>query len=146
MSSTHIYREQHQELLELMERLAGLLDQDGLVTDASAAFGLLGTLASKLDDHVTAEDAAFYPALIHHADPKVATVARKFHEEVGWLKTLASIYFNRWSSPGSIQQDPDAFGSETKVIARFLTRRIQVEHEVLFDLADSLEPSPASEG
>ncbi len=146
MPNTSAYREQHQVLLAHLGKLAALLDQDGLARDASKALALLGMLAVGLEDHVTQEDTAFYPSLINHEDPKVVTVARKFREEVGWLKTLAGIYFNRWSTPESIQQDAEAFISETHVIARFLTRRIQVEQEVLFPLAERLEPAPASEG
>ena len=142
MFSTQTYREQHQELLDLLGSLATLLDQEALERNARGAFDLLGSLSARLNEHLESEDAAFYPYLIRQADRTVADVARKFHEEVGWIKALAGLYFTKWSTLETLQMNAVIFIAETGIIARVIIRRIRVENEVLFDLADHLDSQP----
>jgi hypothetical protein len=89
-----------------------------------------------LKAHLALEDSTLYPKLMAHADPAVATTARRYQQEMGGLQTAFSNYIERWPTAPSIQQQPDLFLSQTQQVVTALLARVEREDNELYPMAD----------
>ena len=139
MSATAMYRKQHAGLVELVQAIAGKLDESALTNGAAAdASELLINLAGKLVVHLAAEDNALYPKMIESGDSEAASTAKQYRDEMGSLKKAFEGYFGKWNSAKKISSDPATFITETQGVFEALGERVQRENTILYPLADRL--------
>lgn len=139
MSITALYREQHTDLVKVVQDLAANLDEKGLVNGGSKdAKELLDKLARRLLVHLSAEDHGLYPKMIASSDEEVSTTAKKFQDEMGSLKTAFQEYYEKWNMEQKIQADPAGFIKQTQGVLEALGARVKQEDTVLYPLADRL--------
>lgn len=139
MSATAMYRKQHAELVELVQTIAGNLDESALANStASDASELLTKLAGKLLVHLAAEDYALYPKMIGSGDSEAASIAKQYQDEMGGLKEAFQGYYAKWNGAEKISANPATFITETQGVFKALGERVQKENTVLYPLADRL--------
>jgi hypothetical protein len=134
-----MYRKQHAELVELVQTIAGNLDESALANGAAAeASELLTKMAGKLLVHLAAEDYGLYPKMIESGDGEAASTAKKYRDEMGGLKEAFQGYYARWNGADKIRTDPATFITETQGVFEALGARVQKENTILYPLADRL--------
>ena len=136
MGRTDKYRQQHNELLALATELQGLLHEEALAKDSTAARSCLAKLMGKLSLHLSSEDKVLYPELEAHKDASVAAVARRFAGEMKNTTAQVVAYNGRWPTPSAIKANPQGFAKETKEVIKVLADRIKRENQELYAVAD----------
>ena len=131
MGFTDKFRQQHDEILEMVGELNTKLKARG---DAQDLRGALSNLAGKLNFHLAMEDKALYPRLMK-LDAQANKMAGRFMEEMGGLAEVFSTYNNRWQV-SAIRSDPEGFAAETRKVFTALGKRIARENAELYPLAD----------
>jgi len=130
------FRKQHEELLDLANKLAAELDATRLAKDGSAARSALSKLAGKLTLHLGAEDQYLYPELMASNDANTKQVAKQFVDEMGGIASAFVAYNEKWRTSSIIQASPENFIDETKAIYGALAKRIDMENNKLYPLMD----------
>lgn len=139
MTATKMYRKQHADLVEIVQAIAGKLDEKSLGNGGEAEAGdLLTRLAGKLLVHLAAEDHGLYPKMIESGNPEASATAKKFQDEMGGLKEAFQGYYAKWNGLGKIQTDPGGFISDTQGVFEALGSRVEMENTVLYPLADRM--------
>ena len=136
MAKSDRFRKQHDELLELANKLAAELDIAKLAKEASAARSALSKLAGKLTLHLGAEDQYLYPELLANGNSKTKEIAQQFVEEMGGIASAFLAYNEKWRTSSIIQASPENFIDETKAIYGALAKRIDMENNKLYPLMD----------
>lgn len=139
MSKTQKYREQHQELVEMVGQLKAMLNPAGLAKDGGPVRSLLSGFAGKLNVHLAMEDKALYPQLLAHKDAAVQGKAKAFMDEMGGIKDAFVAYLGKYPTPQAIQGAAAAFVVDTEGLIKVLAKRIQSEDSDLYALVDRLE-------
>lgn len=139
MARTDKFRLQHNELIALARELQGMLNEDALSKDATAARHCLGNLMGKLNMHLSTEDKVLYPELEAHKDPAVASLAHRFASEMKTTAASISSYNGRWGTPSAIKAKPHEFVKETRDVIKILSDRIKRENQELYATADRSE-------
>jgi hypothetical protein len=129
-------KEQHLELLELVQEISLYLETDKLLSNAKKVRGLLSKLAARIDAHHVAEDRLIYPYLMNNERREVSEMASLFKDEMGGLLDFFFQYNEKWGHHESISEDPESFISDTNVITDALGTRIDREDSELFVLLD----------
>jgi len=131
MGFTDKFRQQHDEILEMVGELNTKLKARG---DAQDLRGALSNLAGKLNFHLAMEDKALYPRLMK-IDAQASKMAGRFMEEMGGLAEVFSTYNAKWQV-SAIRSDPEGFAAETRKVFTALGKRIARENAELYPLAD----------
>lgn len=139
MAITDGYRNQHDELVAIVQEISGKLEETSLAGDAANEVSeLLKSLAGKLLVHLAAEDKVLYPKMIDSGNSEAADAAKKFQEEMGGLKSAFEDYYGKWVNPRSIAGQPSEFITQTKDVLSALAQRVEKENTVLYPLVDRL--------
>ncbi len=138
MSVTDNFRRQHNEIVDVVQKIAAGLNAEELKKDASAIRELLMMLAGKLKMHLAMEDKALYPNLINHTNDDVRNTAKKFVEEMGGIKEAFTAYVEKWSIAGKIENDAEEFVRETQNLFAALGNRVERENNELYPLLENL--------
>ena len=133
MGFTDKFRQQHDEILEMVGELNTKLKARG---DAQDLRGALSNLAGKLNFHLAMEDKALYPRLMK-LDAQASKMAGRFMEEMGGLAEVFSTYNAKWQV-SAIRSDPEGFAAETRKVFTALGKRIARENAELYPLADKI--------
>jgi len=133
MGFTDKFRQQHEEILEMVSELNRQIKAKA---DAQVLRTALSNLAGKLNFHLAMEDKALYPRLMK-GDGDVKVTATRFMQEMGGLGDAFQAYNNRWQV-SAIRKEPEAFASETHKVFQTLGKRIARENAELYPLADNV--------
>jgi hypothetical protein len=137
MSELQRLREEHAQLIEIVNRLSKVISQTR-PPSAGELFKLRHELSSALICHLKAEDWVLYPRLLASKNPTVARKARAFSDEMGGLASAYMAYADRWPAH-SIQDDWSGYCEETRDIAEALALRIKREDGELYPLLEALD-------
>ncbi len=138
MGLTDNFKKQHKELLQTAKEISDVLDAEKLSRNAGNARSLLSKLAGKLTVHLLMEDRSLYPNLLKHSDPNVQSLAKRYIDEMGDVKTTFEKYSKNWVTSSKIQDNPDGFVRETKGILDALAKRIEKEDNELYPAVDRI--------
>lgn len=146
METVSVLREQHAEILGMVEELHPLLNKEQLAIRpvAKTAHRLLCDLAVKLKDHLSKEDKELYPNLLTHNDLKVRSAAWGFVSGEHSLRQFFDAYRKKWLKNCDFEFD-DEFLRETNQLLETLAARVEREERFLFPkLEAETEKGPAS--
>lgn len=132
---TRPYRKQHDELVELLGRLAPSLTAEAARDRPDGARRALSQLWGKLTIHLAMEDDVLYPRLTKCGDALAEAKARSFAEEMGPLRARFEEFLARWTEL-KIGDDPAGFAAETQQVIKALATRVDRENRELYPLAD----------
>jgi hemerythrin len=130
------YRQQHDQISELVNSLIARLNEHALANDATAVSKTLSQLTGLLRCHLQMEDDFLYPRLRTHKDEKIRELAKQYQDEMGSLLEVYNSYFQRWITHKHIQANPVKFISETFDVIAALNTRIERENNNLYALYD----------
>ncbi|HEY6100276.1 MAG TPA: hemerythrin domain-containing protein [Anaeromyxobacter sp.] len=133
---TRMYREQHDHLRALSQELERHLHDD--LRDGAAARLAVSRLAGALQVHLAMEDESLYPSLVVHPNAELRERARRLRDDLSGLRSALGGYLRRWPTHLAIEREPPAFAAETRALLERLAKRIALEDEELFALADAL--------
>lgn len=144
MGPTENFRRQHIEARELIKHIQ---DLSFAVDDhADELRAMLAKLRGALKVHLAMEDKSLYPSLLAHQDPNIATLARRFSEEMTGLAGTFLDFTKGWAERGAMEKAPEKFRSELKAVARMLTLRMDREDRELYPLLEAGEQILARAG
>ncbi len=135
MSSTRVFRDQHEELRHLMGGLRRLLDAPSLDETAFSAFE---AFAQTLHEHLTQEDRGIYPRLLAHEVEQVRVMAQIYQAEMGSLGRDFGALTSRWSDQAQMEAAPPDFAREVRDMLNRLEQRMDREDHGLYTLVDRL--------
>jgi hemerythrin-like domain-containing protein len=133
MQPISYFRDQHAEILKMVEELRPLLNKDQLQVRlvAKTAQKLLIELADKIKDHLAEEDKDLYPVLLTHSDLKVRSTAWKFISGEHALRQAFSDYGKKWLKNGNFAFSEELV-KETNELIEALTVRVDREEQFLY--------------
>ena len=133
MQSVSYFREQHVEILKMVEELRPLMDKEQLQVRvvAKTAQTLLSELADKIKGHLAEEDKDLYPVLLTHSDLDVRSTAWKFISGEHALRQAFADYGKKWLKEGNFEFSEEIL-SETNELLETLTVRIDREEQFLY--------------
>lgn len=137
MSDLAKLREEHAQLMKIVRRLAGLVEQP-TPPQPVELFALRRELSSTLIAHLKAEDWVLYPRLIDCGDAEIAGTAQAFSDEMGGLAAAYVAYSDKWTA-NAIAADWAGYCGETRGIIEALTNRITRENRELYPLLEELD-------
>jgi hemerythrin-like domain-containing protein len=133
MQPVSVYREQHKEILGMVEELRPLLNKQELQIRAVAktAHKLLCDMAAKVKDHLAKEDKELYPSLLTDSEPKVRSIAWGLVSGEHSLRQWFGEYNKKWLKNCDFEFG-DEFLQETNRLLEALAARIEREERFLF--------------
>lgn len=133
MQPVSYFREQHIEILKMVEELRPLLNKKQLQVRvvAKTAQTLLSDLADRIKGHLAEEDKDLYPILLTHSDLDVRSTAWKFISGEHALRQAFADYGKKWLKEGDFECS-DGLLTETNELLETLTVRIDREEQFLY--------------
>lgn len=130
MPSSQSFKNQHKELVDIVGKIAAMLQPATVTAKATDIRGLLTQLAGKVTMHLTMEDSTLYKAML--ANPTTKPVAERFQREMGGIATAFKNYLAKYATPAAISSNAAAFIADTQGIAKALGDRIKREEAELY--------------
>lgn len=133
MQAVSYFRDQHVEILKMVEELRPLLNKEQLKVRlvAKTTQKLLGELTEKVKGHLAEEDKDLYPVLLTHSDLDVRSTAWKFISGEHLLRQAFSDYSKKWLKSDDFEHS-DVLVEETNELLETLTVRIDREEQFLY--------------
>jgi hemerythrin-like domain-containing protein len=133
MQPISFYREQHKEILGMVEDLRLVLNKQELQIRpvAKTAHKLLCDMAAKVKDHLTKEDKELYPPLLTDSEVTVRAIAWGLVSGEHSLRQWFEEYNKKWLTKRDLEFD-DGFLQETNNLLDALAKRIEREERLLF--------------
>lgn len=138
MIRLNILREQHDEALDMAQRLLELIDGYKAGASACPILRQLNRLCGVLRVHLAHEDVQLYPALTASSDPNIARTAQHYVDEMGGLALDLEYFARQWSCSASISNDFAEFSQAANDLMLALAVRIERENRYLYPLVDSV--------
>lgn len=135
---TNKFKEQHQDLLQVVGEIAAHIQANTVADNAPAIASNLAKLSGKIGIHLAMEDKSLYPKMIDSGNPTAAQKAQQFQGEMGGLAEAFTTYKTKWMSPSKIAEDAATFAKETQDIVKALGDRIKREESELYPLAETV--------
>lgn len=136
MTKIDILRRQHDEALNMAQRLLELIDAYRPGSPAQSILMQLNRLYGVLRVHLAHEDVELYPALTASTDPEIARTARHYVDEMGGLALNLECFARHWSCSASIVSNFQEFSQAANDLMLALAVRIERENQFLYPLAD----------
>ncbi|HYC95123.1 MAG TPA: hemerythrin domain-containing protein [Sphingomicrobium sp.] len=137
MAKLNILRGQHDDALNMAQRLVELIDGYEAGAPAHQILMQLNRLYGVLRVHLAHEDVELYPFLLKSADPKVARIARLYVEEMGNVALDLECFAQHWSCSASIATNFQEFREAAHDLLIALVVRIERENQYLYPLAEA---------
>ena len=137
MINVTMFRQQHDELLDIASEISSHLTSEGLAKNSGQVQKLFVRLLGKLSVHLSLEDEWLYPKLLEHSDETVRRTAERFVAEMGGIGQAVTKFKDKWIiSTSAIGDDPQGFINEAKRIFTALGQRIEAENKELYRIAE----------
>ena len=133
MQPVSYFRDQHVEILKMVEELRPLLNKEQLQVRvvAKTAQTLLGDLADRIKGHLAEEDKDLYPILLTHSDLDVRSTAWKFISGEHALRQSFESYNKKWLKNCDFELS-DELLKETHELLETLATRVDREEQYLY--------------
>lgn len=133
MQPVSYFRDQHVEILKMVDELRPLLNKDQLQVRlvAKTAQKLLAELADRIKGHLAEEDKDLYPTLLTHSDLSVRSTAWKFISGEHALRQAFADYNKKWLKNGDFEFSEELL-AETNELIETLTVRVEREEQFLY--------------
>lgn len=129
------FRQQHVDLGKLLVQVQSRAKAKAPGAELRAA---LVEFSGKLSVHLAGEDRSVYPALMASPDAGVATMAKRFADEMGGLGQAFKAFMARYATGALIDAQYATFVSDYDGIVAAVTKRVQAEEKELYPAVDRL--------
>ena len=103
-AKTKLFRDQHQELLKLMDEISVFLNEEKFLPNIDKVLSILGFFSEKLKIHLLMEDNALYPFLMNSDVEELKHTAKSFYDEMRTLSDNFLYYRKKWPSASGIKK------------------------------------------
>ena len=133
MKKIEDYRQEHIELLEMVNEIKPMLNerQFSIRPLAKTAHNLLCEIVEKISDHINSEDKDLYPSLLVDENPKIKSIAWGFKSGEQSLRRGILAYQKKWLKDCDFEFTEE-FVNETLEVFELLGKRVEQEERVLF--------------
>jgi len=133
MRNISTFREEHKEIVEMVEEIRPMLNEKDLAIKplAKTAHDVLCEIVKKIADHVEGEDRELYPSLLVSNDPKIKSVAWGFKSGEQSLRRGLVDYQKKWLKNCDFQFTKE-FIDDTMSLFEMLATRVEQEEKILF--------------
>ena len=130
----HNLLRQHNEILELINKISAYQSQELVKENAFEISKLLAQLSGIIKMHLASEDKYVYPVLMQQKNITIKTTAEVFVNEMGAFAKVFEEYKMRYLGASKIAENAAAFLSETEKVILALKDRIRKENLSLYPL------------
>lgn len=140
MSRTANLRRQHDAIVALAGDIAVENYRIASEADAYRVSVLLAKLTGMLNVHFRLEDDVLFRYMAESANAEAAAMAREVREKLSAVTKAYFAFVARWKTSASILADLKAYRTECTALFDALMERVRHENEVLYPLADAIQP------
>jgi succinate dehydrogenase flavin-adding protein (antitoxin of CptAB toxin-antitoxin module) len=140
MGSEASLRQQHSELLQLVDEVKPLLAAERLAHGCTAVRLMVSAFVRKLNVHLVLEERFVYERLLHHPDEAVVATTMRHREQTGRMRDVLTHYAERWelTMDQAIENASASFAQETTDLFEMVSKRFESENEELYPLLEQL--------
>jgi hemerythrin-like domain-containing protein len=138
MARTHSFREQHDEILEIVRSIEAELVMDKLKKNPNNVLKLFAGFSGKLKIHLAMEDKGLYPMLAQHADQSIRSLGESYSKEMTTITDAYMKFSKDWLSPAAIEKDPSSFIASARKVFGLLGKRIEKENRELYTALEKI--------
>jgi hypothetical protein len=138
MARTQSFREQHEEILEIVRNIEAELVMDKLKKNPSNVLRMFAGFSGKLKIHLAMEDKGLYPMLAQHADQSIRLLGENYSKEMTTITDAYLKFSQQWLSPTAIEKDPSGFMAATRKVFGLLGKRIEKENRELYTALEKI--------
>jgi hemerythrin-like domain-containing protein len=131
------FKADHHVILQSIQQLRTMV-HSGVVANAAAIASRIVGMSAKIKIHLTAEDASLYPHLARSSDPETVKTGRALQGEMGHLAKAYGAFASKWNVAAAITSQPDVFKQEASEVFSLLMKRIKIENNELYPLAEAI--------
>ena len=137
MTRIQVFRQQQEDILNLVERISSKLDEGPLTTQIDEILFLLSALRDKIAIHLVGEDDVLNFSMIRGRPEEISAQARLHRKEISFLARRIANFANRWEDREMILCQPRRFLREAGGVFAVLDHCIQHEQQRFFPLMET---------
>jgi DUF438 domain-containing protein len=121
------FKQQHIDIIDGIAALRSCA-KAGIGENAAEIARLIIAMSSIIKLHLAVEDKILYPALQAGKNAALASMGRRFQDE---MKAIASTYLDfarQWNTAAGVAHDPEGFRSDANHVLKLLHDRMQKEN------------------
>jgi Hemerythrin HHE cation binding domain. len=121
------FKQQHVEIISCISALRAFA-KSGIQGNATEIAKLIVSMSATIRLHLAVEDKVLYPALQRANSPSLASMAKKFQDEMKGIASAYLAFAGRWNTTTAISQKPEDFRSDANGILKILHDRMHREN------------------
>jgi iron-sulfur cluster repair protein YtfE (RIC family) len=131
------FKNQHVDIIECIAALRKSA-KEGISSNAAEIARLIVSMSSTIKLHLAVEDQVLYPALRSGSNATLATMGKKFQEEMDAIAAAYMVFAGRWNHATKVANDPEGFRSDANTVLKILHARMQQENTVFYPAIEAL--------
>jgi len=131
------FKKQHLDILECITELRKF-SKAGISENAAEISKLIVSMSSIIKLHLAVEDQFLYPALRNGSNATLATMGKKFQDEMGSIASAYMVFASRWNNAPKVSCDPEGFRSDANTVLKMLYERIHQENTIFYPAIETL--------
>jgi hypothetical protein len=138
MARTDSFRQQHQDIIAVVEEISKKLTPAVIAADSAGIRTLVSKLMGKLNVHLAMEDKSLYPNMLQAKDATIAATTKKYMNEMSGIAAAAKKYSDSYPTPQSIAAKGQDFIRDSNGLFSALSARVKKEESELYPMADRM--------
>lgn len=130
------FKHQHGEILACISALRTLV-RSGIQKNAPDISRLVITMSSTIKLHLAVEDKILYPALQDAGNTALATMGKRFQDEMTSIALSYLDFARRWNTALTVAQNPEGFRAEANTVLRVLHDRMRKEDTEFYPVIEA---------
>lgn len=131
------FKHQHIDIIACIAALRKA-SKEGIDSNAAEIAGLIVSMSSIIKLHLAVEDQVLYPALRNGSNTTLATMGKKFQDEMSAIASAYMVFAGRWNHAAKVAGDPEGFRSDANTVLKILHERMQKENTVFYPAIEAL--------
>lgn len=95
-------------------------------------------MSSIIKLHLAVEDQFLYPVLRNGSNVTLATMGKKFQDEMGAIASAYMVFAGRWNHASKVSNDPEGFRADANQVLRILHERMHQENTIFYPAIEAL--------
>ncbi len=120
------FKQQHIEIIGCVSTLRNLV-KSGIQKNAAEISRLIIAMSSIIKLHLAVEDKILYPALQTANNPMLASMGKRFQDEMTSIAMAYLSFARRWNTADNVAKNPEGFRSDANSVLKVLHDRMRKE-------------------
>jgi DUF438 domain-containing protein len=118
---------QHTEILSSIDALRETVRQ-GIAENAMTIVQQLVHMSGVISLHLSMEDRFLYPELQKQGSVRLASMGRRFQDEMAQIAAVYGDFVKKWNVAGNVAANPEGFRADANRVLKTLFERMQREN------------------